>query len=159
MSERDDPFAELGAAWRSMPTPEPTRDLAGEDERTRAAVAWMAAAWRALEAPQAEPRSAPVPRRPRLVRRALPWVGLAAAAAAALVLALVDGGAPADAPREREPVAHRDPEPLEAQPKAPAVRVASVENDRVEMSAGNVRLIFFPSGPTGPRFETNEDER
>ncbi len=139
MSTRDEPDAHdplnaLAAAWRVVEPPEPTASLDAPDQETRATVEWLRNAWNAS--------TPPVPALPwrlrgrPLVRRIAPWL----AAAATLLLAL----------RLLLPVTERTaiPQSLESSPPpsnpTPTALVATVVlRDRMEMRAGDVRVILF----------------
>ena len=150
-----DPLEELARAWRSADVPPPHRELGDEDEATRRAVDWVARAWNSVDVPPARPPLAPS----RPVLR-FPTPARVAAAAALLVAAAwwaveltgrsERGGSPhpdvAEAPRPAVP----DAPDVTAEPAAePRVWVASVEPDRVELRAGNVRLIQVGSPRQG----------
>lgn len=151
MPERD-PLDDLRGAWHQLDAPPATRALHQEDERTQAAVRWMAEAWRQLDVPFVEP-PAGLARRPRL--RLLRSSLLSAAAVLlvatlGLVLPHLLLGGPVtttvvQAPAQLEPAGI--PDPFVASP-APAL--LCTQPDRVQLRTGTVRLTLLRSEPGSP---------
>ncbi|HEX5009354.1 MAG TPA: hypothetical protein VFY71_03050 [Planctomycetota bacterium] len=161
--EPDDALDALARAFRELPAPAPARELQAEDEGTRRAVAWMAAAWQAQSPASSAPPAEVLARRarpaPLRVQRA--WRPLAAAAA---VLVLLGGAwmlagrvlppreatslpAVAQGPGAEPPVpAVAPPEPAPphiAPPVASASGVVAVAEDHLELRSGPVRMLLF----------------
>ncbi|MSR47388.1 MAG: hypothetical protein EXS13_10040 [Planctomycetes bacterium] len=152
-------LAELTAAWRALESPAPTAALDDADPETLATIEWLRAAWQVSEPPTPSHVPWRVRARPTL-RRAMPWLSFAAAAAM-LLLSRVPSArrtpAPPIAPREviatgpdrrpieapndpsAEPVVSAAPPPSAVPPAAPVITYP----DRMELRSGNVRLILF----------------
>lgn len=146
MSEDREP---LRALWDAVEAPPAHRTLDGEDDETRAAVAWLRDAYSRVEAARAP--VAVVPQ--RRVRRT-PLLLAVAAAAALLLLARV---ALRDAQPHALPEQARAEPPTQPAPPAPAppagtapdaaappeVQVLASDEQRLELRAGTVRLILL----------------
>ncbi len=165
--EPDDALDALVRAFRELPAPPPARELDAEDEATRRAVAWMAAAFGAQSPASSAPPAAILARtaRPAPRREHRAWRPLAAAAA---VLVLLGGGlvladrvlrpraaTPPDAPLAQVPPAEI-PAPDIAPPDItpPAARasgVVAVAEDHLELRSGPVRMLLFLSAPPSSR--------
>jgi len=165
--EPDDVLDALARAFRELPAPPPARELDAEDEVTRRAVAWMAAAFRAQSPASSAPPAAilartaqPAPRRERRT-----WRPLAAAAAVLVLL----GGAlllaehvlhprtatprvtpVAQAPETGIPAPHTTPPDI-TPPAAPASGVVAVAADHLELRSGPVRMLLFLNAPPSSR--------
>jgi hypothetical protein len=124
-----DPLDQLRDAWDALRPPVPD---AQPDARTRAALDWTRAAWRALEAPVAAPR-----------RGAPAWPFALAGALAAAAFALWVGARPDDARRSEDGarVAVGDRLDPDLAPEGVPVRVLA--DGAVELRRGRVRLILF----------------
>ena len=149
----DDALIEaLRGAWQGSVPPSPSRALGEEDPLTQRAVAWTRAAWLALPVPAARAPVAPISVLPR--RR-----GRAVAAAAALLVAvglawLVAVSRRESAPQLDGPVATEAPAPPEppALPEPPAPTIVAVDDHRIELRSGPVRLyLITESHPEDPR--------
>jgi len=163
MVERDvDPLAALAQAWRAVAPPREDAELAELDAETRRAVARLRAAWDRVEAPAGAAQSAlrrvrPAPWRVRTERARSPW-----AAAAALLLAL--GGAAGLgyrrglSARGGPGVAQRAPASTLPFGAGAGVGVERATSDRIELRAGNVRLVLLTGGAPGAH-SALEDER
>jgi len=167
--EPDDVLDALARAFRELPAPAPARELGDEDEATRRAVAWMAAAFSAQSPASSAPPAAILARSTRpVLRRVRPtWRPLAAAAA---VLLLLGGGLllaervlqPRAATRTEPPVAYAPPIDIPAPqvpapepappditpPVASASGVVAVADDHLELRSGPVRMLLFLKPPT-----------
>jgi hypothetical protein len=147
--QRDElPLDELREAWRSQSPAEPADELEEADPKTRATVAWMRAAWQALEVP--EPRL-PAPRRARFVRlrpRLVPLV-LAAAAAVLVMLGVYLAKDASDVqrmPEQETRLAQGEgpSEPLQRTTEvASSADIAYLGDDRMELRSGPVRLVLL----------------
>ncbi|MBL7008656.1 MAG: hypothetical protein ISR76_06630 [Planctomycetes bacterium] len=150
-----DPLDALRGAWDQLDAPPAVRELEQEDERTQAAVRWMAEAWRELGAPAAEP-PAGMARRPRL---RLLRSALLSAAAALLVAALglffphllLRG--PTTTTVVQAPAEPASPGIPEAPVASSAPALLSTQPDRVQLRAGTLRLTMLRAEPGSP--ETN----
>jgi hypothetical protein len=140
---REDELEPLRRAWDELAVPAAPR----EDAAERAAVDWMRGAWARIE----PPAGASLPRRSArgASRRRPRWAWLAAAAAAglaAVLLGLAQLGERRDArPRSTEvPVAGAPPRSGPGLPAEPeSIPIATLTADRMELRAGNVRLILL----------------
>jgi len=167
--EPDDVLDALARAFRELPAPAPARELAAEDEATRRAVAWMAAAFRAQSPASSAPPAEILARTARPTPRRT-WRPLAAAAAVLVLL----GGALVLAEHVLQPrVATRPDAPVAQAPDieipAPAITPAAPDitppasspsgivaaaEDHLELRSGPVRMLLFlkpPSNPENPR--------
>lgn len=179
MSERD-PLDELRRAWGEVRPPAP--DAPAEDEATRASVEWMRSAWNALEAP-----ATPVPAELHGRRRFAPapsvwrtprWLAAVSGVAAAVLCAVLlwqDATAPGVEPVDVGPVAsapaasgHADlvpanpttdgaADPAETE-KNEAVAIASIDQNRMELRSGPVRLVLLTSNPDRARSDEPDEE-
>ncbi len=126
------PLADLQAAWRTLDAPPATAPLDAPDATTLATVEWLREAWQATATPPAP--SVPWRLRARpLLRRASPWLALAAA----LLLF-----ARTLAERPVAPLAIEPPVASRAVPRLDRP-IARVTPDRMEMRSGHVRLILL----------------
>lgn len=150
-------WADLRAAWLRLPAPEPAGELAAADAETRAAVAWMCAAWDVVAIPASVPLLAAGPSRVHTVRPRRSRLVLPASLAAAGLLLFALAGlwlfgsgrlAGSDAPIVR--VAGGLPRPDPSTRKAAALRVAAVDAERIELRSGPVRLLLITAGSSGP---------
>lgn len=135
MSEPRDP---LRALWDAVEPPAAHRTLDGEDDATRAAVAWLQGAYARLEPAAAPPRLGLVPHRARRWPRR---IALAAAAAALLLLARAAWNEPR--PGLTLPTEAWIPPPA----AAPEVQVLASDAQRLELRSGPVRLILLHPQP------------
>lgn len=150
MSEPErDPLRALADAWAEVAPPAAERELAELDAGTRRAVEHLRRAWRSLEAP-ASVGAAPLWRARPAPRSFVP------AAAAALLLALLGaaawlGWSAAPARTSQPPVARGGVPPPQGGelPFGAAAGVVAVTSDRIEMRAGNVRLVLLTGGAPG----------
>jgi hypothetical protein len=139
----------LRAAYHALPPPPPVRELSEEDATTRAAVAWMAAAFAALPVP-----ACPVPATARPAQASLASLSAARAArrfaAAAALLALLLGAAWWLA--TLRPASHSSSAPVAVAPRADstplpnaqlAAALVAAAPDRLELTSGPVRLLLF----------------
>jgi hypothetical protein len=160
MDAERDPLVDMARAFRGWPAPDATRELRDEDQATRRAVAWMAAALRAqgpamasAGPPQVLRRRAPAPPRWRLQD----WRPLAAAA---VLLALLGGPLllmrePARVPEL--PLADRGPGTLPTS-AVPAMAtepglVVAVYRQRIELRSGPVHLLLLTRSRPDPTEE------
>jgi hypothetical protein len=143
----------LRAAYHALPPPPPVRELSEEDATTRAAVAWMAAAFAALPVPACPVPATARPAAPAPAARSAAWSAARTArrfAAAAALLALLLGAAfwlatlrPApDTPPAPVVVAPRADGTPPAEPRL-ATAVVAAAPDRLELTSGPVRLLLF----------------
>ena len=164
--EPDDVLDALARAFRELPAPPPARELDAEDEATRRAVAWMAAAFRAQSPASSAPPAAilartaqPAPRERRI------WRPLAAAAAVLVLLggallladhvlhpraAMLPVAPVAQAPETGIPGPDTTP-PEITPPAAPASGVVAVAEDHLELRSGPVRMLLFLNAPPSSR--------
>jgi hypothetical protein len=122
----------LRALWDAVEAPPAHRELDGEDDATRAAVAWLRDAYSRVEA-------APVAVLPqRRARRTPLWLAIAAAAALLLLARIALRDAQPDALPEQ---ARAEPPTPPAAPQK--VQVLASDEQRLELRAGTVRLILL----------------
>lgn len=144
------PLDELRRAWAAAEPPPPDPDLDQADASTRAAVAWMQAAWSRVEAPVPVAPLALRARRSGWRRWAQPLAaaaGVLLALSAALWLqrsgpAVRPGGVDTETTAQIEGPAPTRPDT--------DVEVAALAPDRVELRSGPVRLILL-TGEDSPQ--------
>lgn len=144
--DRDDAATDgLRKAWRDLTPPAPADGGEPADVVTRAAVAWMATAWKNLPAPVAGMRrsAAPVRLRFRFRRAAAAALLVAAAGAGSWWLFTNPGAGPG--PSVPPGTGAPDPGTSVAGGGPPAVAVLTASADRIEMQSGPVRLVLLTS--------------
>jgi hypothetical protein len=124
--ELDARLAEVRAAYRAVQPLCPLDQLS--DARTRAALDWLAASWRALE-----PRDVTLPFRLRLRGRAV-QAALRGLAAAGILLALFTLAFHRPGTRSSLPAGPRE---------SAGPRIAAITRDLTEIRSGPVRLLLF----------------
>lgn len=122
-----EPWTGLRSAWNALEAPAPADDWREADERTRACVEWMRAAWSEVRPSRAA--SPPV----RAWRGYRPWPAAAAAVLVGSLLSFaVERRGIAEAPTARSPRTARE-----------EITVAAVAPDRLELISGPVRLVLL----------------
>lgn len=126
------PLDELRAAWFGVRAP---LSEDAHDAATQASVEWMRAAWRAREAPAADPRVL-LAHRARAERLAITrW-----AAAAAVVIVGIAFTLQRLAPSARQGIESGG---ISGLPSSSEPYIAAVAPDRIELRSGSVRLILL----------------
>jgi ferric-dicitrate binding protein FerR (iron transport regulator) len=137
------PLDELRRAWATAEPPRPDAALDAADASTRAAVAWMQAAWNRVEAPAPVVPLALRARRRGWRRWAQPLAaaaGVLVALGAWLALQRIPGGARPGGVDTETTAQVEGPAPALPDTK---VEVAALAPDRVELRSGPVRLILL----------------
>jgi len=162
-----DPLRALADAWAKVFPPAAERELAELpefDEGTRRAVEHLRRAWESLEAP-ASVGAAPLRARPAprsfvpvaaaalllALLGAAAWLGWTAAAARTPQPTVARGGGP---PR---PVTRGGGLPPVELPCGAAAGVVAVTSERIEMRAGNVRLVLLTGGAPGADLDSDTE--
>lgn len=149
-----DPLDDLRRAWQATEAPPVPRELAEEDELTRAAVAWMSQAWHALAPP---PAALVLLHARRRRRRNLLRAGLGAFAVAAGLLVAALSPVPSP-PRSDQPSLPTAATPPPQPAPHPAPQLLLTAGDRVVLRAGSVRLTLLrdPAASPSPAASTHE---